>query len=472
MKEKKIKSFEAFVDYTESYKNKYLFRGQANKDWNISPSIFRNKIDLENEAKSLNNAIKNSGDNILTTLFKLQHYGNPTRLLDLTISPLSALFFTIDDLTQVNNDGVIYVIDKSKSYSLESEEINLFSEFLIKENINNLDIISGFSEDEAIKVLTRDYIIEYGYNFSYTNQRAILQGGTALIFGFEIFEDKLVRKSTRNIDHLIYERIIIPAKLKRDITNELERLGYSRDILYETFEYDTYNDIELTEDEFNVCNNNEFYKVVAVYKLNDLIFDRDDLIFKIKEIYKKLFRTYGYNARIWLYFYYDANDVANDNYICRTQWDKIFKYKIIWTKDYYTDRLRYMNEEISTDELKSKFTPKIQKAMKINKRIENIVSTDTYNVEYLINTILENRSTIRKIFLEISDIGKGNLEVEKYARAAEIYIGDVYNLVNEIIFYKNRGENEQFLRYWTEIRLKDCRKSLSKLEENPFFCFV
>lgn len=119
--------------------------------------------------------------------------------------------------------------------------------------------------------------------------------------------------------------------------------------------------------------------------------------------------------------------------------------------------------EISTDELKSKFGPKVEKAMQIHIKIENIVSTDTYNTEHLIDIMLESKPTIRKVYLEVSDSGKGSLKVEKYAQAAEQYICNVDNLVDEIVFYKSRGEKEQFLRYWTEVKLKDCRKTLREL---------
>lgn len=465
MNDKIIISFDEYVYYIESYKNKYLFRGQANKDWDLLPSVFRNNKNLENETFNLNKAIIKSTENILTTLFKLQHYGEPTRLLDLTISPLSALFFAIDSSNQEDKDGVVYVLDKSKAYSLESEELSLLSDFLIKKDINSFDNIYSFSEEQVKEILTRDYIIKYDYNFSYTNQRAILQGGTALLFGFEIVGDRLIRKSNRSIENLIIEKIIIPSRYKREIAYNLEKIGYTREILYGTFENESYIDLELENEEFNVYNNFDFYKVVATYKLDSLIFDRDNLIFLMEEIYESLFNKYGYNARIWLYFYFDKNDLVEGNFICRTQWNKIDKYKIIWERNYYLKRLRYMNEQISTEELINKFKPRVKKAIQINKDIENIVSNEIYDVKKLVNKILEYKTEIRKVFIEISNIGKGNYDVEKYAQVAECYIGEVDRLINEISLYESRGESEQFLRYWTEVKLRDCRKSLENLKE-------
>ncbi len=55
---------------------------------------------------------------------------------------------------------------------------------------------------------------------------------------------------------------------------------------------DTYIDLELENEEFNVYNNFDFYKVVATYKLDSLIFDRDNLTFLIEEIYESLFNKF------------------------------------------------------------------------------------------------------------------------------------------------------------------------------------
>lgn len=192
MKETIIHSFREYVDHTEKYKNKFLFRGQANIGWNIAPSLFRNDSYLRNEAESIKKEMDNLEDSILTSLFKMQHYGKPTRLLDLTISPLSALFFSIDDVSQSDSDGVVYVIDQSQAYSLESDEIELFVKYLIK---SEDDIMGSAAVDCVEKILTKDYIIKYDYNFSYTNKRSILQGGTALLFGFDMIDGKVIRKS-------------------------------------------------------------------------------------------------------------------------------------------------------------------------------------------------------------------------------------------------------------------------------------
>lgn len=461
MKKTIIHSFREYIDHTEKYKNKFLFRGQANIGWNIAPSLFRDDSYLRNETESIKREMDNSEDGILTSLFKMQHYGKPTRLLDLTISSLSALFFSIDDVSQSDSDGVVYVIDKSQAYSLESDEIELFAKYLIK---SEDDIMESAAVDCAKKILTKDYIIKYDYNFSYTNKRSILQGGTALLFGFDMIDGKVIRKSRRNIDNIIHERIIIPSRIKKTIFDELKRIGYDRDILYGAFDFQPNPELIIKKENIEIQDRYDFYKIVAEYRLDDLKFNRDNLVGIIENIYKEYFRKYGDNARIWLFFSYDEHDESNGNWVCRAQWNRDKKYKIEWNTNYYSNRLRNMNEEISRAELITKFRSKLIDAAQIHEIIISHVKNELYDINEFIRLIKEFKSIISKVFIEVSNIGKGDISIEKFAQAAGQYISDVNVLVNEISLYAERGENEQFLRYWTEVRLKDCNESWEKLE--------
>lgn len=454
MKETIIYSFNDYIEHTEKYKNKFLFRGQSNIKWDIVPSIFRNDKSLKNEILDLRDKLKNSKNDILSTLFEMQHYGLPTRLLDLTISPLSALFFCVDSETQSGNDGVIYVIDSSQQYSIDSSDLNRFAESLIKfdEDLDDEDLVS---------LMCKEYLIKYDYNISYTNKRSILQGGTALIFGFDIVNNNLVRKSFRNIDNIIYEKIIIPSKLKNQIMEELRRIGYDKDILYGTSDFEASETLKYKNIDFELTQTPKFNKIIAKYRLNELRFNKDQLLDIIEDIYENLFTRYGYNARIYLFFLYDDNDVNIGNWVCWTQWDSDIKYKIRWNKDYYSKRLSNMNEQISRSELVLKFKPKIEYARCIHEKAMYIVEVSSYDINELTTFFCDVKDKIRKIVIEVSDIGIGDVEIEKYSIAAENYICDVDLLVSENLEYTKRGENERFIKYWVETKLNDCNKSYS-----------
>lgn len=176
-----------------------------------------------------------------------------------------------------------------------------------------------------------------------------------------------------------------------------------------------------------------------------------------------MFSKHGNNARIWLYFAYDENDENIGNWVCRTQWVPDVKYKIVWNKDYYTKRLSNINEQVSRNELTSKFQAKIKTARRIHETIIRIVSSNQYAIKDLISYTTDSKAEIRKILIQMSDIGLGDVDVERYAQTAENYICDVDLLVSEISDYAQRGENEKILRYWAETKLNDCNTSYAKL---------
>ena len=70
-----INSFEEYVAYTENYKNRYYFRGQSNIEWDITPSLFRNKDLIPSETETIKKEMESSKMNTISSMLKLQHYG-------------------------------------------------------------------------------------------------------------------------------------------------------------------------------------------------------------------------------------------------------------------------------------------------------------------------------------------------------------------------------------------------------------
>lgn len=469
MKTTVIGSFEEYIRYTEDYKNRYLFRGQANLGWNLCPSIFRekNKVSLDKESEILSDKIKEHGESVITTLFKLQHYGTPTRLLDLTISPLSALFFSVDDVKEISNDGIIYVIEKDTAITCSSAEIDIFSKALMKSDLNFSEVENEhLPYSEIIRILTKNYIIHYDYNFSYSNARAMLQGGTALLCGFDYIDGKFVKSRIVDIDDYVAEKIIIPSTIKKVIKIKLEQLGYCGNILYESFENGFRNtDFEIMQSDFKLVARADFNKIVGSYKISTLEFDKDKLTRKVMGLYSRLYLRYGNNARIWLSFFVDENDIENFNWVCQTRWNQDGTYTISWNKDYYIHRLRNINEQVSVSEIVTKVLPLILIAKEVHDRILQIAKIENYNFKTLLQEMKSNSAAIKKCLNDFSDTAHGISEVEKFSKAADAYINDVDRLVNDIILFSERNEKEQFLRYWCTVLLKDCDQSLQQLDK-------
>ena len=74
MIEKVIKSVEDYIKYVDDYKDTYYFRGQANYNWEMIPSIFRNDTELVNEVDNINMyQSRNDYLAIMQRLLYLQH---------------------------------------------------------------------------------------------------------------------------------------------------------------------------------------------------------------------------------------------------------------------------------------------------------------------------------------------------------------------------------------------------------------
>lgn len=92
------------ADGTETF-----YRGHADKDWVLLPSIFRTPNGIANEHLLFRDMVAHTPKSFaecksaLDYLVQMQHYELPTRLLDVTMNPLVALYFACKQ--QVDDDN-------------------------------------------------------------------------------------------------------------------------------------------------------------------------------------------------------------------------------------------------------------------------------------------------------------------------------------------------------------------------------
>ena len=281
---KSINSLKTFVEHVMKLREdslskglssyQWFFRGQENSAWSIYPNVFRND-GLAKESKIIQSALRqnpfefeNKSD--FEILTKLQHYGLGTRLLDVTLNPLVALYFATQpsveykenkngQFSQEEKDGVVFV-QYSPWHTTNELCIRIASTipFLEIDSSWTTNVLLGklktahvITDDEEALLIKDNckLLVEYLQDSffvisSHSNERLIRQSGAFVIPTFINFADKhnfrhsLIAKSYDAInDQFSSETIVIPAKSKQAIREELDFFNINEATLFPELEH-------------------------------------------------------------------------------------------------------------------------------------------------------------------------------------------------------------------------------------------
>lgn len=136
IKEAQLGSLRTFLGILPELEDKnsfFFFRGHADKNFLIKPSIYRKTLWVSNEDRIIREIIMrcpsefSSMRSSFEKLVKMQHYDLPTRLLDLTENPLVALYFAC--IGEEKNDGeiIFFKIPKSEVKYFDSDTVSVIS---------------------------------------------------------------------------------------------------------------------------------------------------------------------------------------------------------------------------------------------------------------------------------------------------------------------------------------------------------
>ena len=209
---KKIESVQSFIEEIKNERfirdnrtqGKYIvYRGQSSVKYELLPSLFRiarlNSFEYDQiHFLKASRFVENSCE--LEIAIQAQHFGYPTRLLDVSFSSLVALFFSCYDKSEISeDDGKVFIITTSRFIPPTSSEMqSLYSDIIL-----NADFFNSYADK------MQPVIVENIKN----NDRIIAQHGAFFLF-----------LSDRKIDETNYIEITIVGKKKNDILIELDEL--------------------------------------------------------------------------------------------------------------------------------------------------------------------------------------------------------------------------------------------------------
>lgn len=258
-----IETQECVISYLNSIfkastdrKTVICYRGQANSKWQLKPSVMRGlKPDAENQIFSelmVEAPVEFGSDKTMfDKLVRAQHYGLPTRLVDVTLNPLVALYFACCEEEQNDQDGVVQAFDFSNDRvkfadsdtisilcnlaRLSDSERKKISDQYYEEKPRTDYQIDNFRDMPEIKRLMqfvrveKSYFLDkvqpsdlFKYFFVYpskNNRRVIAQSGAFIAAGL------LRYNKPENSNGFNLRNIIIPAKNKPHIIKQLDDLN-------------------------------------------------------------------------------------------------------------------------------------------------------------------------------------------------------------------------------------------------------
>ncbi len=228
-----IKDYLKFIEQRHA-NNSLFFRGQLEKFDGFPPTIARDSEFIAHENEMIQETLQkkydefNNLDTPLKKLAKMQHYGIPTRLVDLTTDALVALYFAVENVED-KSPGNIYIFDE-KGYSINSREANLLSliPFIADRDLNNvvLEYRKQYNEiitlNEVLNIIGKPIFINYSVELEDSNPRLLNQLGTFLICTNKFVDGKITDELMSLEKFCPVEVIRIPFEYKKEIKQRLD----------------------------------------------------------------------------------------------------------------------------------------------------------------------------------------------------------------------------------------------------------
>lgn len=256
--------------YHEVADLRVMYRGQVNLGWSPLPAAFRSREDFQNEHFYIREYERQMfrecvGKDSMEILIDAQHYGIPTRLLDVTSNPFVALYFACAEVGNDNgaSDGVVIQFSNMGVFMQYDVTCSVYAEYVrrYKDGIHfpeawkrgltlavqQSDSRFSFDAPQAVERLLSDKPVQFFMLPKYTNDRIAAQDGAFLLcstpfvrkadpgFGEGVFlyPDEM----NNDFEKTIACRFVIPKVLKEEILFQLDSLGINEAKLFPDVEH-------------------------------------------------------------------------------------------------------------------------------------------------------------------------------------------------------------------------------------------
>ncbi len=255
--------------YAESGPRLKCYRGQRDSAWSNIPGLYRPDLARleQNEKRAVRDLISvhpsefAGDDTMFDRLVRMQHFGLPTRLMDVSLNPLVALYFATDPGPKDGeSDGLVtaFAVPGNREKYYDSDAVSCIANLanMTKDEKNEFIEIRalrnhGAKRSDEIKRANVESCYERLYAFirmekphfmpiidpidlfkpyyvhpKMSNRRILAQAGGFIIHGLR------PRQSIRFSEPFVETRFVIPEEVKAPARKALELLGITESTLF------------------------------------------------------------------------------------------------------------------------------------------------------------------------------------------------------------------------------------------------